>query len=427
MKSRCRGLLGIALVLQFTAVSAEDSATPPIKVASSALSIESLQRLGLEANGLVRAARSQVGMAESGVISAEAYPNPQLSAIGGPQQARIPAANPANTTREIGVVQPIENPFMRSARIGAASAGVDASRASLNQVRADLAALLRVRAFELLQRQEIARIESEVFDLMDDVRRRIKLAVDVGETARFELIRTDAEVLNAAIRKEAAQLNAQRARIALVQLTAGALKPDFELSATLRDPIQLPALEILHQEVSSVNPEILRLQAEQERTRLRISQERASVIPSVDVLFANYQDAQYNENRGGLRVTVPLLYQRRGEINAAIHDSARVRETLEYRLFEIGQLLESAWQGYQIAQRRVEMFEGGLIKEAELAFQVARTAHRFGERGLMEVLDSQRILRGILVDSLLARFELQSAAAEIDRLRAYYPKDQTTE
>ncbi|MEI8384556.1 MAG: TolC family protein [Nitrosomonadaceae bacterium] len=427
MKSRCRGLLGIALVLQFTAVSAEDSATPPIKVASSALSIESLQRLGLEANGLVRAARSQVGMAESGVISAEAYPNPQLSAIGGPQQARIPAANPANTTREIGVVQPIENPFMRSARIGAASAGVDASRASLNQVRADLAALLRVRAFELLQRQEIARIESEVFDLMDDVRRRIKLAVDVGETARFELIRTDAEVLNAAIRKEAAQLNAQRARIALVQLTAGALKPDFELSATLRDPIQLPALEILHQEVSSVNPEILRLQAEQERTRLRISQERASVIPSVDVLFANYQDAQYNENRGGLRVTVPLLYQRRGEINAAIHDSARVRETLEYRLFEIGQLLESAWQGYQIAQRRVEMFEGGLIKEAELAFQVARTAHRFGERGLMEVLDSQRILRGILVDSLLARFELQSAAAEIDRLRAYYPKEQTTE
>jgi hypothetical protein len=28
---------------------------------------------------------------------------------------------------------------------------------------------------------------------------------------------------------------------------------------------------------------------------------------------------------------------------------------------------------------------------------------------------------------LLARFELQSAAAEIDRLRAYYPKEQTTE
>ncbi len=427
MSSRHRGLLGLAFVSQLTLASAEEIVAPSINVVPPVLSIEALQRLGLEANGLVKAARSQVGMAESGVISAEAYPNPQVSAIGGPQKARIEPANPANTTREIGVVQPIENPFMRSARIGAASAGVDASRASLNQVRADLAAQLRVRAFELLQRQEVARIESEVFDLMDDVRRRIKIAVDVGETAGFELIRANAEVLNAASRKEAAQLNAQRARIVLVQLTAGTLKPDFELSATLQDPVQLPALELLREEITSVNPEILRLQAEQERTRLRISQERASVIPSVDILFANYQDAQYNENRGGLRMTVPLLYQRKGEINTAIFDAARVRETLEYRLFEIGQLLESAWQAYQIAQRRVEMFEGGILKEAELAFQVARTAHRFGERGLIEVLDTQRILRGILVDSLLARFELQSAAAEIDRLRAYYPKEQTTE
>lgn len=404
-------------------MSAEEPATVPAIVATTAISIEALQRLGLEANGLVHAARSQVGIAESGVISASAYPNPQVSMMGGPQNPRILAANPANSIREVGVVQPIENPFMRSARIGAASAGVEANRASLNQVRADLAAQLRVRAFELLQRQEVARIEAEVFDLMDDVRRRIKLAVEVGETARFELIRVDAEVLNAAGRKEAAQLNAQRARVMLRQLTAGALKLDFELSATLRDPVKLPALEVLREEVPAANPEILRLQAEQERTKLRISQERAAIIPSVDILLLNYQDAQYTENRAGLRVTVPLLYQRRGEINAAIFDSARVRETLEYRVFEVGQLLESAWQGYQIAQRRVEMFEGGIIREAELAFQVARTAHRFGERGLIEVLDSQRILRGILVDSLLARFELQAAAAEIDRLRAHYPKE----
>ncbi len=416
-------MLGLILVLQFTPVSAEEPATIPAIVATVAISIEALQRLGLEANGLVHAARSQVGIAESGVISASAYPNPQVTAMGGPQHPRILAANPATHAREVGIVQPIENPFMRSARIDAASAGVEASRASLNQVRADLAAQLRVRAFELLQRQEIARIEAEVFDLMDDVRRRIKLAVEVGETARFELIRADAEVLNAAGRKEAAQLNAQRARVMLRQLTAGALKPDFELSATLRDPVKLPALEVLREEVPAANPEILRLQAEQERARLRINQERAAIIPSVDVLLLSYQDAQYTENRAGMRVTVPLLYQRRGEINAAIFDSARVRETLEYRVFEVGQLLESAWQGYQIAQRRVEMFEGGIIREAELAFTVARTAHRFGERGLIEVLDSQRILRGILVDSLLARFELQAAAAEIDRLRAYYPKE----
>src|SRR5690349_6956630 len=76
------------------------------------VSIEDVQRLGLEANGLVKAAKSQVGMAEGGVIGAAAYPNPQVSVIGGPQHPRIPAANPATNTRQVTVTQNIENPFL---------------------------------------------------------------------------------------------------------------------------------------------------------------------------------------------------------------------------------------------------------------------------------------------------------------------------
>jgi cobalt-zinc-cadmium efflux system outer membrane protein len=383
--------------------------------------------LGLAANGLVKAAQSQVGMAEAGVIGAAAYPNPVVSVIGGPQNPRIPAANPATNTRQVTVTQTIENPFLRSARIGSAEAGVEASRAASEQVRADLSALLRVRAYELVLRQDIARMEAGILDLMEEVRRRIREGVRVGETARFELVRTDAEVLNAASRSEAAELGAQRARVALMQLTAGALKPDFTIGASLFDPIILPSLEELRQEVPAVNPDVVRLQAEEERARLRIDQARAAILPGVDIVYQNYQDAQYTDNRGGFNVRIPLLYRQRGEINTAVADTARARETLEYRRYEIGQLLESAWQGLQIARRRVEMFEGGIIKEAENALQIAQAAYRLGERPLIEVLDTQRVLRGILIDSLQARFDLQAAAAEIDRLRAYYPKEQILE
>ena len=392
-----------------------------------ALSIEALQILGLEAHGLIRAAQSQVDVAEASVVSAAAYPNPQVIVAGGPQHVRVPAGNPANYHRQVTVAQTIENPFVRNARIGSAEAGVEASRAGFDQVRADLAAQLRVRAYELLLRQEIARMEGGVLDLMEEVRRRIKVGVDVGETARFELIRADAEVLNAASRKEAAELNAQRGRVALMQFTAGALKPDFAVNASLFDPVNLPPLEKLRQEVPAVNPDVLRLQAELERARLRIKQERASVLPSVQVIYSNFQEFQYTSNLIGLNVTIPVFYRRKGEISAAVAESERVRQTLEYRRFEIGQLLESAWQGLQIAQRRVEMFEGGIIKEAESALQVAQAAYRFGERPLIDVLDTQRVLRGILADSLQARFDLQAAAAEIDRLRAYYPKEQSPE
>lgn len=389
------------------------------------LTIEEVQRTGLQANGLVLAARSQIGMAQAGVVAASAFLNPEVTVTAGPDSNRYSLAitGPTSMQRHVTVNQPIENPVMRSARINASEAVVDASRASYDQVRADLAAQLRVRSYELLLRQEQFAMEQSIYDLVEDVRRRIAINVERGEIARFELIRADTEVQNAANRREAARLGVQRARIALMQFTAGAIPADFEISASLKDPVSFPSLEVLRQQVPSINPEVMRLQAEQERANLRISQERASVLPQINVLYTNYQDAQFTSNTAGVSVRIPLWYRRRGEIDTAIHDSARIRETLEFRRFEVGQLFESAWQSLQIAQRRVDMFESGLIKEAENAVQVAQSAYRFGERGLIEVLDTQRIYRGILGDSLQARFDLQSAAAEIDRLRAHYPKE----
>ena len=69
------------------------------------------------------------------------------------------------------------------------------------------------------------------------------------------------------------------------------------------------------------------------------------------------------------------------------------------------------------------MYEGGIIREAESALRVAEAAFRLGERGFIEVLDTQRILRSARAELLQAYFEVQSAAAEIDRLRAHYPKE----
>ena len=400
-------------------------AAPTFSQQVTRLNIEELQRTGLQANGLVMAARSQVDMAKAGVVAASAFLNPEVTVTAGPDSNRyaLSVTGPTSMQRSVTVNQAIENPFMRSARINASEAAVEASRAGFDQVRADLAAQLRVRAYELLLRQEQANMEQGIYDLLNDARRRIAANVEKGEVARFELIRADTEVQSAANRKEAAQLTVERARIALMQLTAGALPARFEINASLKDPVNLPALETLRQEVPASNPDVMRLQAEQERANQRISQEKASVLPSLNVLYTNYQDAQFTSNIAGMSVRIPIFYQRRGEIDTAIYDSARIRDTLEFRRYEIGQLLESAWQALQIAQRRVDMFEGGLIKEAENAVKVAQAAYRFGERGLIEFLDTQRILRGILGDSLQARFDLQSAAAEIDRLRAHYPKE----
>lgn len=75
--------------------------------------IEEIQQLGLQANGLVQAARSQVNIAEANVVSASAFRNPEVTFMYGPQSNRLPSSvtGPSNNQHEVTVSQPIENPF----------------------------------------------------------------------------------------------------------------------------------------------------------------------------------------------------------------------------------------------------------------------------------------------------------------------------
>ena len=113
----------LALSLAGAARAAEPVAT---------LTIEALQRIGLEVNGQVRAALAQVRAAEAGTTSAAAYPNPELDVLGGQDRARA-AGVAAGASRSLFVSQRIENPALRSARIGSAEAGVVANRAVLER------------------------------------------------------------------------------------------------------------------------------------------------------------------------------------------------------------------------------------------------------------------------------------------------------
>jgi cobalt-zinc-cadmium efflux system outer membrane protein len=47
---------------------------------------------------------------------------------------------------------------------------------------------------------------------------------------------------------------------------------------------------------------------------------------------------------------------------------------------------------------------------------VAQAAYRFGERGILDVLDAQRVLRSVRADLIQARYQLQEARVMLDQL-----------
>ncbi len=76
-----------------------------------------------------------------------------------------------------------------------------------------------------------------------------------------------------------------------------------------------------------------------------------------------------------------------------------------------------------MARLRVEALSQGVLRAAEEAARVAEAAYRFGERGILDVLDAQRVLRTVRADLLQARYQQQAARISLEQLSGRYAAD----
>jgi cobalt-zinc-cadmium efflux system outer membrane protein len=116
-------------------------------------------------------------------------------------------------------------------------------------------------------------------------------------------------------------------------------------------------------------------------------------------------------------VSVPIWDRRQGPVAeaGALPRRAAASGPAELALL---QSLETAYRQYEIARTQVNALENGILREAEAAMKVAEAAYRFGERGILDYLDAQRVFRAARNELIAARYELQLAVIEIERLRA---------
>lgn len=376
-----------------------------------------LEALAVESSRSLLAGRDLVAAARSAVDSAGAFPNPELEYLGGTARARAPGGNTGDA-RSISLVQPLDMPWKRSARIDAAEAGLAATTAANRAFEADLLARLRVRYFELLRRQAELLNAREDAKSMEGVRSRIAKRVDVGEAPRFELIKADAESLNAQKTAQAAAFRVQQARSLLRQMVGAALPDDFAVTGSLRDVPALQPLEGLQKQLTDSSPDLARARAEMVRAERLLDLERGQRWPNVALKAGYDEDPDMRTSKFGVVVSIPLWDRRSGPVGEAAAQLSRARNELEAQQFALGQTLQVAVQQYEIAQTQVTALESGIVRQAEAALKVAEAAYRFGERGFIEVLDAQRVYRAARSELIAARFELASAWVEIERLRA---------
>ena len=388
--------------------------TPPTLV-SPELGAEQILPIILDHNPQLRAAQSARDAARAGIQSARALPNPRIDWTQGQNTARIASVS-SGALQSWTVSQVIENPSLRQARIDAASAGELESKHGVALTRNELVSQARLRIYQGLLHQAQAAAAAEDVQLLEQVRERVRLRVESGEAARYEIIKADAEIITARERLQTSSLMVEQSKIQLNLLAAGQLPAQWQLRGDLREIHELVDLQQIHQSVRQHNPELNVLQAEVSRAQALLRSAESSRWPGVELRYSQSRDPEVRQGQWGIGMQLPLLDKRSGPIAQASAELERAQVRLEGRKAELEQQVLLTWKSLQVARLRIEALSQGSVREAEAALRVAQAAYRFGERGILDVLDAQRVLRSVRADLIQARFQLQEARIMLDQL-----------
>jgi cobalt-zinc-cadmium efflux system outer membrane protein len=249
----------------------------------------------------------------------------------------------------------------------------------------------------------------------------VEVSVNVGEEGRLELTRAEAELGRARFAVTSAQLEFANA-IALLRVTiAGAGDADLDPQGEFEARIALPPLKQLRDHVLETHPVLAASQANIQATLATLDRERALRIPQ-PVAFAEFENQpDLRFWRTGFNVPIPLWDRRQGQIGEAKAATSQASAVLYQRTLELVSALERAYEQYQLADQQATSLESGSLRAAVSAVDAAKAAYRFGERGIVEVLDAQRVLQSVRGDLLDAQFARQSALVDLEELGAIAP------
>ena len=359
----------------------------------------------------------------SAARTASAYTNPSIEVYEGHQSARpVPAPGAPGLLQHYAASQTIEIPLERHARQRAARLNIASSRSAAQAVTLSVVADVKHAFYAALHRRQQIQHAEENLHLVQDLRHRVEVEVRVGEKGRLELTRTEAELARAQFAVRSAQLEFANA-IAFLRVTIAApANAELDPEGQLEPRRTLPPLKELREHVLRTYPSVIQSQVDIQAAHATLDRERALRIPQ-PTAFAEYENQpDLRFWRAGVNISIPLWDHRQGQIGEAKAAISQASAVLDQRRLELISALERAYEQYQLADQQTTSLEAGSLHAAESAVDAAKSAYRFGERGIVEVLDAQRVLQNVRGDLLDAQFARQSALVDLEELGAVAPE-----
>ncbi len=389
-------------------------AAPAKEVPLPVFRLETVIKLAVAGNPLIAKAEGTIDESRGKEVAAGAYLNPTIIGQTGHGAIRDPDMNYGRTEYSITLQQPVEWYGKREARKEAAEAGVVGAMMGLDEAKLFVTTQSKVAFYDLLLAQQSVDIALQNVETVQALAKAVRVRVESGEGAQFEAVKADVEVLKAQQEATKAKSFIQVERAHLNALTNGALSPAFRIEGEFRAPMRGLTMEELTGRVRAAHPAILRLRKLVEQASASIMKEQASRVPNV-TLFGGYaREIGREAVIGGVSLPAPLWYRRQGEIAAALGTQRYQEAELLRAQNELTRAVEQYLQEAETAAERIEVFEKGLLNQAEEALRIARLSFRAGAASLLELLDAQRVARQIRFEYAQARRDLSVSLSKLE-------------
>ena len=382
---------------------------------NAAYTLNTMIDLALERNPSIAGAQGVVQQSRGQQVAAGAYLNPSIAGSVGHGSIRDPSTGVSITERTVTVEQPLEWQGKRRARQQAADASAAGAGAAMDETRLNVVADVKVAFYYVLFAQRDAELTSQNLTMVEEVLRTVKARVAAGDATLFETMKATVEVQKATKEVARAQNALVVVRAKLDMVTGSALGTQFSIQGDFESLRQEPDRAALTARAIERHPTLRRLAKLVEQAEFSTVLERESRIPNVTVHGNYHREAGDEAITAGLSVPLPLWYQRQGEIESALGAKYRAEAERLRVQNELTQTITQHVQDVRTANEQLQVFETGLLKQAEQTLKVARISFQQGAASLLDLLDSQRVYRQTLLEYVQARTDLSIALARLER------------
>jgi cobalt-zinc-cadmium efflux system outer membrane protein len=403
MKARC---------LVFFLATAAAGASP-----ARDLTLAEAERMLLERNRELAAARRAVEAAGAQRLIAAARPNPTVSLATSGVSVAPNAIGPGPLRDQrldatLRIDQPFERGNKRELRMQAAEELERAARSeSLEMLRVQLAQL-RVAYYELKQAQDKLSLLEDLAQLFGQTLAAAQARLKAGDLAEADVAKVQVDHERARNEVRAARAELDRARFALAYLI-GEERSAGELRAADDWPARVPPERAALERTIESRPDVAAARARLAAAEKLRDLARSLQTRDITVGAQLYRFPAPSSYSVGFGISFPLFtgYDFSGDIQRAEVERYAALDALEKAQAVAHNDIGRAAAELASAGERLERYDTALLGAAERAAQAAEFAFRRGAVSVLEVLDARRTLRAVRLEALAARADYAKALA----------------